>query len=418
MTFILSLPPALRMAIVFVTGTIMGAVVNALTYRWGYWPRAIGPWSTPHPAAPPRRIHDRLPVFGWIGMQRECPLHGKFHWIRPMLVELCLGFGLAWLYQFEALDGGLLSVDFPRPLLRPDLYITHAQFASHAVLIFWMLLATLIDLDDMIIPDAITAPGTLLGLIFAAAAPMSLLPELTLRNGAIVVSPVLLTSPNSWPTELESGKIVGLVIAVCCWSAWCFAMAPRTWYARHGIVRASALCWARMRRERLSKIILIAALVGVAAIVFIWNAEPLRWRSLLTALVGMAVGGGMIWGVRVAGALALKREAMGFGDVTLMGMIGAYLGWQACVVIFFLAPFVGLVAAILRLILVREKEIPYGPFLCMAALGVVLKWFDVWEAAFGVFSLGWAVPIVLLCCPAMLGVLLGLWRLIQSALRR
>ena len=65
---------------------------------------------------------------------------------------------------------------------------------------------------------------------------------------------------------------------------------------------------------------------------------------------------------------------MGFGDVTLMAMIGAFLGWQPCLIIFFLAPFAGLVIGVLRLILFRDREIPYGPFLCLATLVVIVAW--------------------------------------------
>ena len=40
--------------------------------------------------------------------------------------------------------------------------------------------------------------------------------------------------------------------------------------------------------------------------------------------------------MRLIGTFALRREAMGFGDVTLMMMIGTFLGWQACLILFFL----------------------------------------------------------------------------------
>ena len=69
-----------------------------------------------------------------------------------------------------------------------------------------------------------------------------------------------------------------------------------------------------------------------------WRAPQAHWAALLTALVGMAAGGGMIWIVRVIGAATLGREAMGFGDVTLMSMIGAFVGWQGSLIVFFLAP--------------------------------------------------------------------------------
>ena len=49
---------------------------------------------------------------------------------------------------------------------------------------------------------------------------------------------------------------------------------------------------------------------------------------------------------------------MGVGDVTLMGMIGAFLGWQPCLMIFFLAPFFGLLVGVLT-ILIRVSNPSY-----------------------------------------------------------
>ena len=105
----------------------------------------------------------------------------------------------------------------------------------------------------------------------------------------------------------------------------------------------------------------------------------------------MAASGGLVWLVRIIGTAALHREAMGFGDVTLMAMIGAFLGWQPCLVIFFLAPFAGLVVGVLRLILFRDREIPYGPFLCLATLLLIVRWHAIWDCTSGAFSpwVGW-----------------------------
>ena len=70
---------------------------------------------------------------------------------------------------------------------------------------------------------------------------------------------------------------------------------------------------------------------------------------------------------------------MGFGDVTLMAMIGAFLGWQAGLLVFFLAPFAGIVLGLLVVVLRRDSEIPYGPFLCLGAVAVLVFWASFWR---------------------------------------
>jgi leader peptidase (prepilin peptidase)/N-methyltransferase len=116
-------------------------------------------------------------------------------------------------------------------------------------------------------------------------------------------------------------------------------------------------------------------------------------------IVGLLVGGGLTWFVRVSGSLALRREAMGFGDVTLMAMIGAFVGWQAAVLTFFFAPFFGIAHAVWKLgqyiakalsgrqLSSADREIPFGPYLSMAAVVLVLTWPWLWPSwARGLFE--------------------------------
>ena len=153
------------------------------------------------------------------------------------------------------------------------------------------------------------------------------------------------------------------------------------------------------------------------AIVLVWWLSGTAWIGLLTALLGMAVSGGLVWIVRLVGTGALGREAMGFGDVTLMMMVGTYVGWQAGVVIFFVAPFAALLIGILQLVLHRDDVIPYGPFLCLGTLAVVVYWPVFWSAGLqGLFGVGWLVPVVLLVCMALLGVILAIWQQIKKSL--
>ena len=93
-----------------------------------------------------------------------------------------------------------------------------------------------------------------------------------------------------------------------------------------------------------------------------------QWAaSLLASLIGIFVSGGLIFLCGVFGKLVFRKDAMGFGDVKLMGVIGGFLGWKLAVATFFLAPFFGLLFGLPRLIFKKGNVIPYGPFLSLAA---------------------------------------------------
>jgi leader peptidase (prepilin peptidase)/N-methyltransferase len=116
------------------------------------------------------------------------------------------------------------------------------------------------------------------------------------------------------------------------------------------------------------------------------NLSPFSFsiKPLFSSFTGLIVGGCIIY---LSGFLfdlvyfkLLKRppiqgetESMGGGDVKLLAMIGAFLGWQKAILTFFLAPFLGIVIGIINLLTKKDHTIPYGPFLSMAAL-ISLFW--------------------------------------------
>src|SRR5262249_35923934 len=114
--------------------------------------------------------------------------------------------------------------------------------------------------------------------------------------------------------------------------------------------------------------------------------------GLAVGVLGLLVGGGLTQAVRLIGSRALGREAMGFGDVTLMAMIGSYVGWQVAVLTFFVAPFFGLGHALWKLMVYfgkrlqglpassADREIPFGPYLSMAAIALLISWPWLWPA--------------------------------------
>ena len=145
-----------------------------------------------------------------------------------------------------------------------------------------------------------------------------------------------------------------------------------------------------------------------------WLKAHPHLHGLLSSLAGIIVGGGIVWLVRIIGERVMRRETMGFGDVILMAMIGSFLGWQATVIVFFVAPFCSLVVIGATVFFKRSREIAYGPYLSIAALLVLLFW-NVRFSKFGqYFCLG---PIVFVHGACMIGMLALTLMLVQYVKR-
>ena len=95
------------------------------------------------------------------------------------------------------------------------------------------------------------------------------------------------------------------------------------------------------------------------------------WAGFNHALGGAFVGGFLLWVVVVVGSKALKKEAMGLGDVKLLAAIGAFLGWEAVLFVIVLSSFIGSFFGGAMILLRKQvwgSRIPYGPFLALAAV--------------------------------------------------
>jgi leader peptidase (prepilin peptidase) / N-methyltransferase len=101
------------------------------------------------------------------------------------------------------------------------------------------------------------------------------------------------------------------------------------------------------------------------------HGQTERLSALLHSLGGLALGYGLLWSVAAVARLALKREAMGMGDLKLFGAIGACLGWQAVLFCIFVSSLSGTLLGA-ALVAARKKSlqsrIPYGPHIALAAI--------------------------------------------------
>ena len=105
----------------------------------------------------------------------------------------------------------------------------------------------------------------------------------------------------------------------------------------------------------------------VVGFAFSFFTEP-GWQA---SLVGIVVGGGSLWAVAEGYYRIRHEEGLGMGDVKMLAMIGAFLGWQLMILTLVLASFMGSIVGIVLLASRRktmQAALPFGTFLAFGAL--------------------------------------------------
>lgn len=100
-----------------------------------------------------------------------------------------------------------------------------------------------------------------------------------------------------------------------------------------------------------------------------------RGGGLIYSLTGIILGGGLLLFLGMVGKLLFKKEAMGGGDVKLLAMIGAFLGWKSVFMTIFFASLLGSIISLTMIALKKktiEDYVPFGPYL---GLGAVISLF-------------------------------------------
>lgn len=352
---------------VFLLGSVFGSFLNVCIHRFpkherlkdqltGIWGRSNCPRCHTEILA-----RDNIPILGWLllrGKCRNCKL--KISGRYP-LVELCNGLLFVLVYLFE-LPRGLETFFDAQCCYEPDLgpqflgsiwgeeaiVWMHLRYLFHMVLIEALVVATFIDLDLQIIPDGCTVPA----MIFAVIA-------------STVVGQLFLV-PVWFGDESNRRMIEQLLPESMSWLAFKFDAIP---FAR----------------------------------------EHPFLHGFLVSIAGLIVGGGSIWAVRIIGFRALRREAMGFGDVVLMAAIGSFIGWQPVVTVFFLAALCAMAAVVAGLVFGWKREIPYGPYLSLGTLLLILFWKEIWPYARSYFDLGVGIFFVgIVMCVSLFACLMML----------
>lgn len=85
------------------------------------------------------------------------------------------------------------------------------------------------------------------------------------------------------------------------------------------------------------------------------------------AVLGAAIGFGLLWLVGVGGTWLFKQEAMGGGDIKMMAMVGAFVGWSGVLLTIFLGALIGSLIFVPLSVAGYKKLVPFGIFLSLGA---------------------------------------------------
>lgn len=253
----------------FILGSVVGSFLNVCIYRLPREESIVYPPSRCTSCGSGIRFYHNIPILGYLILKGRCADCGQAISPRYPAVEFISG---------VALSGTFLRFGFSLDTL------------FYTILIYMLIVITLIDLKHMIIPNVITVPGAVIGLLY-----------------------------NALMTDWERSRdLLGA-----------FSFSLENFFG-------------------------------------VLNEVP-----FLDSVFGLIIGGGLLFLVAFLYVIIRKTEGMGMGDVKLLAMIGAFLGWKGVVFVMLVSSLLGTLTG-LAIILYKKGDLkyalPFGPFLSIAAV--------------------------------------------------
>ena len=358
----------------FLLGACVGSFLNVVIYRLPRCQSIVFPPSHCPSCGRSIKWYDNIPLVSWLVLRGRCRWCGCAISSRYPLIELLgalLVSGLYVCYFVLRLRDGI-----------GDFYEDWPAFAANAALLCGLLAASAVDIELFIVPLPVMWICAAFGIASASARPSAAFLE--------PASPVV--------SVVSIGIVVGLS------AAWALL---RMGWIRPSFLDASdkpvsddqkdsvaitAKDGVNPRKEILREILFLAPaiLLGVVGYFLITHfpaiggfcgklfggagggAASKHIASGMGAVFGMLIGAAWIWGARIFGTLGFGKEAMGMGDVHILAAVGAVAGWKAATLVFFVSPIFGLVWALHLLISRGKRELPYGPWLALGTVIVML----------------------------------------------
>jgi leader peptidase (prepilin peptidase)/N-methyltransferase len=365
-----AVPDWIWFVFIFVFGCCVGSFLNVVIYRLPRDESLIKPPSACPACGRGIRFYDNIPLISWLLLGAKCRYCKAPISPRYFVIELLTGLvfvGLFFLFFRTDLRTGV------SPFLAGGWFIYLISIILLAVLIA----ASAIDLKLWVIPLSICWFATAVGLIGSALG-VHIIDPAKIRDYA------LLPIASAKTASLAAGAAVGLAISFGLLASGLIKRSYETEDREQKTEDGSEQEF-NHRLEICREVIFLLPII-ICSLAAYWliqkNPSISTWwlnfsqkaviAGLLGSLWGYFAGCGIVWLFRILGTLGFGKEAMGLGDVHLMGAAGAIIGASLVVVAFFIAPFYGLAWAGLRTFFKKTRQIPYGPFLSLGIFTVMI----------------------------------------------
>jgi leader peptidase (prepilin peptidase)/N-methyltransferase len=384
----------------FAFGCCIGSFLNVVIYRLPREKSLVKPPSACPACGKHIRFYDNIPLISYLLLGRKCRYCKAPISPRYFIIELLTG--LTFLFTYYLFFRSYLRAGVPAFLSGGWLV-----YLITIILLSALIAASAIDVELWIIPLCVCWFITAVGIIGSALAPFVI-------DYKLIRGYHLLPYASADTAALALGGAVGLGVSLLLLvtglikRSYDFPEDSDTGQAassdqqqatanEHPVTSDERPI--NHRLEAIRELIFLTPVIALSLAAY-WltkNVAPVRefWlnfsqKPIVAGLFGSIfayfIGCAVVWATRILGTLGFGREAMGLGDVHLMGGAAACIGPVLVAAAFFIAPFFGLAAALVRMFFKKTRQIPYGPSLSTGILVCIIMhdriqdWFNTYIA--------------------------------------
>jgi len=366
----MELPDWFWITFTFAFGCCIGSFLNVVIYRLPREKSLVKPPSACPACGRHIQFYDNIPLISYLMLGRKCRYCKAPISPRYFVIELLTG--LMFVFTYYLFFRSNLRAGVPAFLSGGWLL-----YLVTIILLSVLIASSAIDIELWIIPLWLCWFATAVGIIGSAVVPL-------LIDYKAIDGYRLLPYASADTAALALGAAVGLGVSMLLLAT---GLLKRSYDfpEEPGPPTTSHEPRINHRLEALRELLFLAPVIVGAIIAYLMagSAGPIRefWlgfsqkpavAGLLGSIFAYFIGCAIVWTSRILGTLGFGKEAMGLGDVHLMGAAAACIGPIPITVAFFAAPFFGLTGAFVQMFFKKTRQIPYGPSLSLGIFTVII----------------------------------------------